>query len=242
VGDRVVIDGPEGRHAVAVRRIVVGEQVELVDGSGVRLRGDVVAVAGRDTLEVQVVARDDEPVPSPRVVVVQALPKGERGDLAVELLTEVGVDAVVPWSASRTVVQWRGEKAVRGAERWRATAREAGKQSRRARHPDVLPLASTADVVAMLSRAEVALVLHEAAAESLGPVGSGVLGPLAGLRGDVVLVVGPEGGIAPEEVVAFEAVGTHVHVVAAGPTVMRTSTAGAVVAALVLASSGRWSS
>lgn len=233
-GDVVTVDGAEGRHAVAVKRLAVGEAVELVDGAGTRLRGEVAATVGRDVLEVRVLAVEVEPVPDPRLVVVQALPKGERGDLAVELLTEVGVDAVVPWSASRCVAQWRGEKAVRGGEKWRTTAREAAKQARRARVPDVAALASTADVVALLGAAAVRLVLHEAAVEPLAEV----VGATAGLRGDVVLVVGPEGGIAEDELAAFAAAGARA--VRLGPTVMRTSTAGAVAAAVVLAAAGRW--
>lgn len=233
-GDVVTVDGAEGRHAVAVKRLAVGEAVELVDGAGTRLRGEVAATVGRDVLEVRVLAVEVEPEPDPRLVVVQALPKGERGDLAVELLTEVGVDAVVPWSASRCVAQWRGEKAVRGVEKWRTTAREAAKQARRARVPDVAALASTADVVALLGAAAVRLVLHEAAVEPLAEV----VGATAGLRGDVVLVVGPEGGIAEDELAAFAAAGARA--VRLGPTVMRTSTAGAVAAAVVLAAAGRW--
>lgn len=233
-GEVVTVDGTEGRHAVAVKRLAVGEAVELVDGAGTRLRGEVAATAGRDVLEVRVLAVEVEPVPDPRLVVVQAVPKGERADLAVELLTEVGVDAVVPWAASRCVAQWRGEKAVRGGEKWRTTAREAAKQARRARVPDVAALASTPDVVALLRAAAVRLVLHEAAVEPLAEV----VGATAGLRGDVVLVVGPEGGIADDELAAFADTGARA--VRLGPTVMRTSTAGAVAAAVVLAAAGRW--
>ena len=234
IGDVVVVDGAEGRHAVAVKRLAAGEPVELVDGAGTRLRGEVAATGGRDVLEVRVLAVDLEPVPDPRLVVVQALPKGERGDLAVELLTEVGVDAVVPWAASRCVAQWRGEKAARGVEKWRTTAREAAKQARRARVPEVAALATTADVVGLLRSAALGLVLHEVAAEPLTEVVAGT----AGQRGEVVLVVGPEGGIADHELAAFAAAGARA--VRLGPTVMRTSTAGVVAAAVVLARSGRW--
>ena len=121
--DRVVLDGDEGRHAATVRRLGAGEPVVLVDGAGLRVEG-VVAEAGPGVLAVDVVSRTQVPAPSPRLVVVQALPKGERAELAVETMTEVGVDVVVPWAAARCVVQWRGERASKGLSRWRSTARE----------------------------------------------------------------------------------------------------------------------
>jgi len=214
VGGALVLDGPEGRHAVSVRRIGVGETVLLGDGAGTVVTAEATAVVGRDRLEARAVSVRVHPAPAPRVVVVQALPKGERGDLSVELLTEVGVDAVVPW---------KGEKASRGTEKWRTTAREAAKQSRRAFVPEVRALASTADVVALLrstvAGGGTALVLHEAASlrmASLKPSTSG----------DVVLVVGPEGGIADDELAAFADAGALT--ARLGPSVLRTSTAGTV--------------
>lgn len=234
-GSDVALDGPEGRHAVSVRRIAVGETVLLGDGAGRVATAVCTAVVGRDRLEARVESVVEHPVPSPRVVVVQALPKGERGDLSVELLTEVGVDVVVPWQASRSVAVWKGEKAQRGVEKWRTTAREAAKQSRRPYVPAVEPLASTADVVALLRAASssggTALVLHEAASLRMAS-----LKPRT--DADVVLVVGPEGGISDDELVLFAEAGA----LAArlGPSVLRTSTAGTVAAAVVLAAAGRW--
>ena len=235
VGGTVVVDGPEGRHAATVKRIGVGEPVLVGDGAGRVVEGYVAAVVGRDVVEVEVTAYAEHPVPVPRVVVVQALPKGERGELAVELLTEVGADVVVPWAASRSIAVWRGEKAQRGTEKWRVTAREAAKQSRRPFVPEVRPLASTADVATLLRATVdvggVGLLLHEAAARRLTDVA-------LPHSGDVVLVVGPEGGIAGDELEIFADTGAHA--VRLGPSVMRTSTAGAVAASLVLSSSGRW--
>jgi 16S rRNA (uracil1498-N3)-methyltransferase len=234
-GSVVSITGPDGRHAATVKRLVVGEPVLVGDGAGRVVDGVVAEVVGRDRVDVTVSAYAEVPAPSPRLVVVQALAKGERSDLSVELLTEVGVDVVVPWSAARSVAQWKGEKAVRGVEKWAVTAREAAKQSRRPWVPEVRPLASTEQVCALL-RSSVdaggtAVVLHEAASLRM-----------ASLRipasGDVVLVVGPEGGIADDERAALEQAGA----LAArlGPTVLRTSTAGTVAAAVVLAACGRW--
>lgn len=234
-GAVVVLEGAEGRHAVSVRRITVGETVLVGDGFGTVVEAEAIGVVGRDRLEARVASVVVHEPPSPRVIVVQALPKGERGDLSVELLTEVGADVVVPWSASRSVAVWKGEKAQRGVEKWRTTAREAAKQSRRPFVPEVDPLATTAEVLALVSAAVAsdgtALVLHEAASLRMSSI------RLQG-AGDVVLVVGPEGGISDDEKAAFEAAGALS--ARLGPSVLRTSTAGAVAAAVVLASCGRW--
>ena len=226
--DRVILVGAEGRHAAVVRRLRVGEAVDLVDGRGTRAGCVIVAVA-KDGITCEVQHRTTEPPPTQRIVLVQALAKGDRGELAVELATEVGVDLVVPWSASRCVVKWEGERGEKALARWRSTAREAAKQSRRAHQPEVAALASTAEVVALLAGAALGLVLHESAALAL----TQVTVPTAG---DVVLVVGPEGGISEGELAGFAAA----TVVRLGPSVLRTSTAGAVAVAVVSARSARW--
>ncbi len=227
-GARVRLDGPEGHHAADVRRLRLGERVELVDGSGLRVSGSIASVI-RGEVVVTVGALVREPAPLPRVVVVQALPKGDRAELAVQLLSEVGVDEIVPWAAARCVSTWRGDRLERGAARWRSVAREASKQSRRARAPVVAPLATTAEVAALLASAALAVVLHESAAQRLPTV--------VPAGGEVAVVVGPEGGITDEELTAFAAA----HVVRLGPTVLRTSTAGAVAVAALLSRTPRWS-
>ena len=223
--DRLVLDGPEGRHAATVRRLRVGEAVDLVDGAGTRCVGTIAATT-RDTVTVEVTERVLEPAPSPRITLVQALAKGDRGELAVELATEVGVDVVVPWPAARCIVSWSGERGAKALERWRSTAREAGKQSRRAWFPLVTEPRTTAQVAALPGTV---VVLHEAATAHLASVD---------LPGDIVLVVGPEGGIAPEELAVLVAAGGRA--VRLGPSVLRTSTAGAAAAAVVSARTGRW--
>jgi 16S rRNA (uracil1498-N3)-methyltransferase len=231
VGDLVELAGPEGHHAVAVTRLRPGERIDLGDGRGTVVRAVVEAVSGRERLDARVQARDVVLPPQPRLVVVQALPKGDRGETAVETLTEVGVDVIVPWQSERCIARWSGERAERGRSRWVATARAAGKQSRRAWLPEVAGLASTADVAALLADAELGIVLHEE-----GPV------PLRDLdcptAGEVVLVVGPEGGLSAEELDLFGAAGALV--ARMGTSVMRTSTAGTVAAAVLLAATDRW--
>jgi 16S rRNA (uracil1498-N3)-methyltransferase len=229
-GDTLELGGDEGRHAARVKRLGVGEPVLISDGAGTLLSCTVSSAAG-DGLTLAVVSRQIVPAAQPRLVVVQALPKGERADLAVEVLTELGADEIVPWAASRSIVRWLGPRGDRALEKWRRTAREAAKQSRRAWVPSLAPLASTADVADRLARAT-GLVLHEDARDGLAsvelPVGR-----------DVVVVVGPEGGIAPDELADFVAVGGRT--VRLGEPVLRTSTAGAAALAVLSAKLGRWS-
>ncbi|GGS18996.1 16S rRNA (uracil(1498)-N(3))-methyltransferase [Streptomyces griseoviridis] len=231
-GGECVVDGPEGRHAVSVKRLRPGEDVVLTDGRGHWADGVVKAAEGKDRLVVTgLESVHEEPAPAPRITVVQALPKGDRGELAVETMTEVGVDAIVPWAASRCITQWKGDRGLKALAKWRATAREAGKQSRRVRFPEVADAATTQRVAALLAGAGFAAVLHE----------SGDL-PLATAdlpaEGEIVLVVGPEGGVSPEELALFTRAGARPYVL--GPTVLRTSTAGTAAAALLLGRTGRW--
>jgi 16S rRNA (uracil1498-N3)-methyltransferase len=185
-------------------------------------------------LTVRVGAAVSEPEPAVRVVLVQALPKGERSDLAVDLATEAGVDEIVPWQSARCVARWTGppDKAERGRARWQAVARQAAKQSRRSRVPVVRPLAGTDVVAQLVAGATGALVLHESGTAPLASVTI----PTAG---DLVLIVGPEGGIAPEELAVFERAGAAA--VRLGPEVLRTSTAAAVALGALGVLTGRWS-
>lgn len=230
-GKRVTLDGPEGRHAATVRRLRTGERVNLSTGAG-RIAECLVVATHRDRLDVDVLVIREVAAAQPRLVVVQALPRGDRGERAVELLTEVGVDTVVPWAAQRCVVQWRTERAANAVARWRAAAREAGKQSRRAWLPDVRGLATTADVADLLAAADAGLVLE---GRDSVPVGAVTLPAV----GEIVVVVGPEGGLTDGELAAFDAVGAQR--VRLGPTVLRTSTAGVVASAALLSRTTRWS-
>jgi 16S rRNA (uracil1498-N3)-methyltransferase len=223
----VALEGDEGRHAATVRRLRVSERVDLTDGRGTLAEGVVVGI-GRDRLEVRVERRTMRPAPSPRLVVVQALVKGERSELAVELLTELGVDEIVPWEAERCVARWNDE---RSARRWTGAAEAAAKQSRRVHWPVVAAVARRADVVERLAAAASAAVLSEEASVALA-------GRPQPVDGEIVLVVGPEGGISPGELEAFAAAGAAA--VRLGPTVLRASTAGAAAASVLLAATGRW--
>ncbi|MGI5398999.1 16S rRNA (uracil(1498)-N(3))-methyltransferase [Streptomyces sp. CA-135486] len=231
-GSLITLDGPEGRHAVSVRRLQSGEDIVLTDGRGRGAAGVVLRTEGKDRLIVEPLQFPTEPEPTPRLTVVQALPKGDRGELAVETMTETGVDAVVPWAAARCITQWKGERGAKSLAKWRATAREAGKQSRRLRFPEVADAATTKQVAALLAEADFAAVLHEEGAE---PLATAELPA----RGSIVLVVGPEGGVSPEELAAFAEAGAKPYRL--GRSVLRTSTAGTAATALLLGRTGRWS-
>ncbi len=164
-----------------MRRVRVGEVVDLADGRGTRAHCTVLSV-GHDVVRLRVDERALEPEPAPRLVLVQALAKGDRGELAVELATEVGVDEVVPWQAERCIVKWEGPRGEKALGRWRSTAREAGKQSRRARHPVVGPWVSTEELLARVATTPT-LLLHEGAETPLAAVdAAGDRGPAAGGR------------------------------------------------------------
>ena len=229
-GGEVRLGGAEGHHAASVRRLRPGEQVRLADGTGGLAECTVASVEpGGLLLAVRRVRRLDPP--RPRFVLVQALAKGDRGELAVQLATELGVDEVVPWAAARSVARWEGARGERALARWRSTVREAAKQSRRAWVPPVAGSHSTREVAARLAASAAALVLDEGA-------GTALTGAALPADGDLVLVVGPEGGLDEAELAAFAAAGAlPVHL---GEAVLRTSTAGAAALAVLSARTGRW--
>ena len=236
-GDVYLLDGGEGRHAGVVQRRGPGERVDVADGAGVRLLS-VVESAGPDGVRLRVLARQEEPPSRPALVLVQALAKGDRDELAIEAATELGVDAVLPWQAERSVVVWRGDRAAKSRARWLGTVRAATKQARRSRVPHVELAVDTAGLVARVASVVrtggVALVLHE---EATRPLRSAAL-PDEGVDAEVLVVVGPEGGISPDELDRL--VGAGALPVRLGPWVLRTSTAGPVALALLADRLGRW--
>jgi 16S rRNA (uracil1498-N3)-methyltransferase len=226
-GDLVRLDGPEGHHAAVVQRLRVGERIMVGDGRGTRASAVVTAV-GKAILDAEIVARSHQAAAQPSVTVVQGIAKGDRAELAVAMLTEVGVDRIVPWQAARSVARWKDARAL---EKWRTTAREATKQSRRAWLPDVAEPARTDDAARALAGAAAALVLHEEADRPLSTVDLPD-------SGEIAVVVGPEGGIDAAELAAFMSAGAVP--VRLGSDVLRTSTAGAAAVAALSVRLGRW--
>ncbi|GIE91139.1 16S rRNA (uracil(1498)-N(3))-methyltransferase [Actinoplanes regularis] len=232
VGSSFTLDGPEGHHAATVQRLRVGEALILADGRGGTAHAEVVTV-GKGSVDVVLNERTSEAAADPRLVVVQGIAKGDRGELAVQAMTETGVDEIVPWAASRSVTQWRGDRGFKARDKWAATAREAAKQARRSWLPRVAgePDCSTKQVTARLAEASAAFVLHEEATERLTTARL----PDAG---EIVLVVGPEGGISDAEVTMFREAGAVP--VRLGSAVLRTSTAGVAALAVLSARLNRW--
>lgn len=228
VGDRLSLSGAEAKHAATVNRTRPGQSVLIGNGRGLVVSGEVlVATSAELTIDVDAVERVDRS--STTVTLVQALAKGDRDELAIQASTELGVDSVIPWSATRSVSRWEGPKVAKGRERWATIVREAAKQSIRAWVPEVGQLATTKSVAALAVDQRV-LVLEPDART-----------PLTSLALDerpLVLVVGPEGGIAPEELALLEAQGAEL--VRLGTTVLRTSTAGPAALAVLNGMLGRW--
>ncbi|MBV1855689.1 16S rRNA (uracil(1498)-N(3))-methyltransferase [Catellatospora tritici] len=231
-GESYTLGGAEGHHAATVQRLRVGERLLLADGRG-GLADAVVTAVGKGALDVAITSRAYDAEPAPRLTVAQGIAKGDRGELAVQAMTEVGVDEILPWAAARSVAQWRGDRGAKSREKWAAVAREAAKQARRTWLPEVGgdPDVSTKQLAQRLSAAAAAYVLHEEATERLAT---------AELpdSGEIVLVVGPEGGIDAAEVAVFTAAGAVP--VRLGSTVLRTSTAGVAALSVLSARLNRW--
>ncbi|WP_080793875.1 16S rRNA (uracil(1498)-N(3))-methyltransferase [Corynebacterium pacaense] len=228
VGESVELGGAEGRHAVTVRRLQPGERIVLIDGRGGRRTCVVRSTAGRDRLGLVVESLEVVAAPDPRVTIVQAIPKAERSELAVDLLTQAGADRIVAWQASRSIARWAGKEA-KSLAKWQAAAEAAAKQARRAFIPQVSGVVGAAGVEKLIADADLALILHE---ESSTPIREFTF------SGEVVVIIGPEGGVAPEEVEAFSAAGAHP--VRLGPEVLRTASAGMVALSAIGVLSQRW--
>lgn len=235
VGETIELTGDEGRHAVTVKRMRVGEQLIVGDGQGTIVTCTVSDVVGKDTLRV--VANKVKKVPPPKIpiTIVQAIPKGERAELSVDLNTQAGVDVIIPWRSERTIPRWNDAKAQKGREKWQKTAIEAAKQSRRACDPIVGPVAKLKDVVKLVKETRedngVTAILHESARISFARL------PFARAR-SIVLVIGPEGGLTAEEIKALEEAGGQAVVM--GDTVLRTASAGVVALGALGVLTDRW--
>jgi 16S rRNA (uracil1498-N3)-methyltransferase len=228
VGERISVTGAEARHAVTVSRLAPGESIAVGNGAGLVATG-TIGSADPSEFVVEVVAVSDTPTNSPAIWLAQALAKGDRDEYAVQQATELGVDGVIPWSAQRSIVKWEGNKIAKGHQRWSAIVREATKQSLRPWIPEVADLASTAILCALAGQTRM-LVLDPTAEQPLSafePDGR-----------DIVLVVGPEGGVSAAELSRLAAAGASAW--SLGTPVLRTSTAGPAAIAVLNTRLGRW--
>lgn len=231
VGEVAVLDGPEGRHAATVKRLGVGERLRLIDGRGNWAEAAVTA-ASKSSLTLHVEQLGAEPGRLPRVVVVQALPKAERSELAVDLATQAGAEEIIPWQADRCVARWTGPKVAKGVVKWQAAALAAAKQARRALVPQVHAPVTTRELVELLgAENSPALVLHEDATVPLKEV------DFVGV-GKLFLLIGPEGGIGAAELDQLQEAGAQP--VRLGPEVLRTASAAMVALSVLGAVTSRW--
>lgn len=225
VGSLVELDGPEGKHAVQVRRMREGEAIQLSDGKGLRVRGTVAELSG-SALKLQVTGVIQEELPSRQITLVQALAKGDRDELAIQAATELGAMGIIPWQASRSISRWDGPKIAKGQARWQQIVSEAAKQSLRAYTPEVKNIVDTKELAGLVSSFDLVLVLDTSATGTVAEAG-------IPSSGNIALVVGPEGGIEQSELDALHVAGARL--VSLGANVLRTSTAGpALIAALML--------
>ncbi len=231
-GDVLHLTGAEARHA-AVKRLEIDEVVDVVDGQGHRAVC-VVTQMGAGTVALRVTAVDYDPVPDPSVILVQALAKGDRDELAVEASTELGVDAVIPWQADRSIVRWKADRATKGVRKWESVVLAASKQSRRSRVPEVFPPMDSGKLATWMQKVDLVVVLHETADVSL----SHILTQQSLKVSQIALVVGPEGGISDQELDRFRKSGAVTAQL--GANVLRSSTAGPAALSLVMHGLGRW--
>ncbi|MCT1557164.1 16S rRNA (uracil(1498)-N(3))-methyltransferase [Helcobacillus massiliensis] len=236
-GDSITVDGDEGRHGAAVVRLRAGEDVLLTDPVGRQAAARVTATTKTRFTAELTAEPADAPAPRPRITLVQALAKGGRDESAVESSVELGADAVLAWQAGRSIVRWQGAKKVKGVAKWEATVRNAVKQSRRPILPRVEGVVTTAELAERIREGEAdgcrAIVLHEAEQRPL----TTITDALADAR-DILIVVGPEGGISSEELDQLQAAGALSCVL--GTSVLRASTAGPAAIAVLSAALGRW--
>lgn len=227
VGDEVILDGDEGKHAASVRRMRAGEAIALTNGKGLRVRGIVSLVAPK-SLGVNVTSVDQETQPDLAITLVQALAKGDRDELAIQAATELGATAVIPWQAERSISRWDEAKAAKGKVRWQVICDEAAKQSLRSFMPQVAGIVSSKQLSELASSFDRVLVLDPTAPEGISSLGA--------VSGSIAIVVGPEGGIDESELAQLEQAGAQR--VRLGESILRTSTAGVVAIAALQAAAG----
>jgi len=212
VGASYSFNSEDANHAIKVLRIEVGEIFRVSDGVGGWANVQVTEVTKR-SLETTVLEVGRQEPLEIKFTVVQALPKSDRAKEAVELLTEAGADVIVPWLANRSISR------TEVISKFATTAREASKQSRRLFIPQLHETVKERGVIELIKSADLALVFHESAQVKL----SEIITPQIKAK-NVVIVIGPEGGITEEELAAFAAAGAHV--AGLGRPILRSAHAG----------------
>ena len=225
----IEVSGDEAHHAIKVLRINVGEEILISDGAGNWVRASVENIE-KKTFTAKVLQRGFQPEKSPRLIVVQGLPKSDRVKDAIEILVESGVDLIIPWQSDRSISKWRQDS----LDKWQSTAVAATKQSRRFRKPEIIDGLSLSQLLEIESENSAILVMHESATTKLSEV---VTSKFTGMS-EIIIVIGPEGGISESELAVLE--GSGAHIVGLGPEVFRSAHAGGAALSAVSALIGRW--
>jgi 16S rRNA (uracil1498-N3)-methyltransferase len=218
IGQIYEFDNEDAQHAVRVLRMSAGEIFMLADGTGSWSQVKAFAVK-KKSIEVEVMMSGFQEALPTTITVVQALPKSDRSKEAIELLTEAGVDRIVPWAAARSI--------GKGSDKFAVTAREASKQSRRLRIPEVTDVATTEQICEAIKLSDLALVFHESAAVKLSDCVS------SHNVAHLLIIIGPEGGITQSELDAFTSAGAKVALM--GRPILRSAHAGIAAVAAVSA-------
>ena len=225
----IEIDGDEAHHAIKVLRINLGEEILISDGSGNWVRAQVENIE-KKSFSVKVLERGFQAERSPKLVVVQGLPKSDRVKEAIEILVESGVDFIIPWESERSISKWQKDSLAK----WQIAAQAATKQSRRFRVPEIIEQLSLAQLLEIESENSAIVVMHESAKVKLSEV---VSAKYAGLS-EIIIVIGPEGGLTENELALLESAGAHV--LGLGPEVFRSAHAGGAALSAISALIGRW--
>jgi 16S rRNA (uracil1498-N3)-methyltransferase len=225
VGATYEFDSEDAFHAIKVLRIAAGEIFNLSDGKGAWSRVNVLNV-NKKSMSVKVLETGFEEALPQQFTIVQAIPKGDRIKESIEMSTEGGADRIVMWKATRSI--GRADEKI---DKLQNTAREASKQSRRFRIPEVAGVASTDSVVDEIAKADLALVFHESAVQTI----SQIVTPGAT---KVAIIIGPEGGLTAEELETFAAAGAKV--VLMGRPILRSAHAGLAALAAVNTALSVW--
>lgn len=232
----VLLDGPEGHHAAAVRRMRSGEAIALTNGKGLRARGLVDQVLPKQ-LTVRIASVVSEFETNPRFTLIQAIAKGDRDELAIQAATELGVSKIIPWQSERSVSRWDG-KELKNRDRWQSIVDEAAKQSLRVNFPVVQEVIDTSGLVKQLSaygEDQMCLVLDPTASVAIAD--ADLIAKMQKANA-VSVLVGPEGGITDSELAKFEQSGViRVHL---GTGILRTSTAGMASLSYLSGALGKW--
>ena len=225
----IEVAGDEAHHAIKVLRIKLGEEILVSDGAGNWVRA-VVENIEKKTFTAKVLERGFQEEKSPRLIVVQGLPKSDRVKDAIEILVESGVDLIIPWQADRSISKWQKDS----LDKWQSAAVAATKQSRRFRKPEIIDGLSLSELLEIESENSAFLVMHESATTKLSEVVTSKFADMS----EIIIVIGPEGGISDSELAVLEGAGAHI--VGLGPEVFRSAHAGGAALSAVSALIGRW--